>query len=124
MVVRTWRSGKSVEVLEPTCVARTAIGIFLKRVDGWAMQFSSRTNFEWIWGCRTVWLVQADDAATNAGVDPRCVIPKHIPVIRTDQLGAFRTVDEPDFATYGKLRNASRRADLGYQMPPFYSLND
>jgi predicted house-cleaning noncanonical NTP pyrophosphatase (MazG superfamily) len=125
VAVRTWRSGKAIDTTsELTCAARTAIGIVLKRVGGWAMQFSSRMHFEWVWDKGSVWLVQADDASVIGGVDPRSVIPKQIPVIKTDDLRAFRAVSEADFAAYGKLRNAKLYFELGYRMPPFYVLDD
>lgn len=125
VAVRTWRSGKATDTAtELACSARTAIGLVLKRVGGWAMQFSTRMHFEWVWDKSAVWLVQADIATVSGGVDPRAVIPKHIPVLKTDELHAFQAAGEWDFATYGKLRNAKLYAELGYQMPPFYVLRD
>ncbi|MFM0072625.1 nucleoside triphosphate pyrophosphohydrolase [Paraburkholderia sediminicola] len=124
VAVRTWRSGKALNTARLICDARPAIGIVLKRVGSWSMQFSSRMHFEWVWDGRVVWLVQADRAAVSGGIDPRSVIPRHIPQINTDRLRAFRPVNEQDFATYGKLRNAKLYADLGYRMPPFYILNE
>lgn len=125
VAVRTWRSGKAIETsTRLECSARTAIGIVLKRVGAWAMRFSSRLHLEWVWDRSAVWLVQADDASVSGGIDPRSVIPKHIPVLKTDELHAFRAAGEAEFATYGKLRNAKLYSDLGYRMPPFYVLDE
>ncbi|MBB3260372.1 putative house-cleaning noncanonical NTP pyrophosphatase (MazG superfamily) [Paraburkholderia bannensis] len=124
VAVRTWRSGKAIDtVTDLACDARAAVGIVLKRVGGWAMQFASRMHFEWVWDKSAIWLVQADVASISGGIDPRSVIPAHIPKLKTDELRAFKAACESDFATYGKLRNASMYGELGYQMPPFYVLN-
>ncbi|MDR8729627.1 nucleoside triphosphate pyrophosphohydrolase [Burkholderia pseudomultivorans] len=125
VAVRTWRSGKEIDTsTDLACDARAAVGLVLKRVGGWAMQFSARMHFEWVWDKSAVWLVQADVATIVGGVDPRSVIPAHIPKLKTDELRAFKAAGALDFATYGKLRNAKLYAELGYRMPPFFVLND
>lgn len=124
VAVRIWRSGKLTDTIsELLCHGGTAIGIVLRVVGTWAMQFACRMHFEWVWDGTAVWLVQADKAPDGRGVDPRLVVPKRITPIKTDQLLAFRPVDKQDFCVYKKLRNARIYSELGYEMPPFYVLD-
>lgn len=124
MAVRTWRTGKFTDASTLACDARAAIGIVLKRVGSWAMRFSCRIHFEWVWDGKTVFLVQGDCATTVGGIDPNTVIPQHLPSWQGDGLCAFRVVNDTDYATYRKLSNAKLYSELGYKMPPFYVLQD
>lgn len=124
VAVRTWRTGKFVDASTLTCDARAAIGLVLKRVGSWAMRFSCRIHFEWVWNGKTVLLVQCDSATVLGGIDPHSVVPEHIATWGSDGLRAFRVVDENDYATYRKLSNAKLYSELGYKMPPFYVLQD
>ncbi|WP_323018510.1 nucleoside triphosphate pyrophosphohydrolase [Castellaniella sp.] len=124
VAVRTWRSGKKTDTSTGlACGSRAAVGIVLKRVGGWAMQFSVRMHFEWVWDKTSVWLVQADIATIMGGIDPRSVVPTYIPKLKTDKLQIFRAPDPEDHTAYSKLHNAKMYADLGYQMPPFFVLD-
>jgi predicted house-cleaning noncanonical NTP pyrophosphatase (MazG superfamily) len=124
VAVRTWRTGKFVDASVLTCDARAAIGLVLKRVASWAMRFSCRIHFEWVWNGKTVLLVQGDCATVLGGIDPRSVVPEHIQTCGASGLRAFRVVDGNDYATYRKLSNAKLYSELGYKMPPFYVLQD
>ncbi len=127
VAVRPWRTGKFTEAAVLTCHARAAIGLVLKRVGSWAMRFSCRIHFEWVWNGQTVMLVQSDCVTASGGIDPRTVLPKHIPELASSASGGlsmFRTADTQDFTTYRKLGNARLYGGLGYQMPPFYVLQD
>lgn len=125
VAVRTWRDGKLPDTIsELACNASTAIGIVLRRVGTWAMQFACRMHFEWVWDGTSVWLVQADRAPSGRGIDPRAVIPQSITPIKAAELRAFRPADSRDFEFYAKLRNAKIYSELGYKIPTFYVLDD
>lgn len=127
VAVRPWRTGKFTEAAILTCHARAAIGLVLKRVGSWAMRFSCRIHFEWVWNGQTVMLVQSDCVIASGGVDPRTVLPKHIPELASSASGGlsmFRMADTQDLTTYRKLGNARLYGSLGYEMPPFYVLQE
>lgn len=124
VAIRPWRTGKFADPLKLSCTSRAAIGIALKQVGNWAMQFSCRIHFEWVWNGAAIFIVQADRATDNGGVSPRSVVPTDIPIFEKDSLRVFRTADSNDYEKFRKLSNANLYSKLGYTMPPFYVIKD
>jgi len=121
--VRRWRDGIKANV-DLACMSELLISRKLKGVAMWAMDFSSRLHFEWVWDGRRIWMVQAEAAEMPSGIDPATTIPKELSRIRLESLRQFRVATENDYQAYRKLRNAHLYSKLGYQMPCFYVLDD
>lgn len=122
--VRTWRDGVRTGSAGLTCESGTEILDNLRQAAKWALQFSSRIHFEWIWAETRVWIVQADAAELDAGVNPTSAMPGTIPNCSIAGLQVFRLATAADYETYRKLQNARLYAKFGYAMPPFYVAND
>lgn len=124
VAVRQWRDGTAYDIGSLTCNSEARISVCLKQVAMWSHQFGSRLHFEWVWDGYRVVLVQIDREDSISGVDPRKLLPSSIPSVDPEGLSLFRVATEDDFNTYGKLKNARLYQQLGYQMPPFYVLQD
>jgi predicted house-cleaning noncanonical NTP pyrophosphatase (MazG superfamily) len=122
--IRYWRDGMEPKSLDLSCTSDLEISRKLRRVAMWAMQFATRLHFEWVWDGRRIWIVQAQAEEGISGKDPYSLIPLHLPPVDVASLKVFRLANEKDYKTYGKLRNAHLYAELGYQMPHFYVLDD
>lgn len=124
VAVRQWRDGITYAKGPLACSTETGISVCLKRAAMWAHRFSHRVHFEWVWDGIRVVLVQADREVLGEGVNPLSIYPETIPVVDSANPISFRIVSPEDYSTYGKLRNAKLYRDLGYEMPPFYVLDD
>lgn len=122
--VRKWRQDDT-EVGPLTCALRANIFRTLRQVA--ARAGNVRLHFEWVWDGERVWVVQQDSAIAGKGQDPRALVADH------DQGGAdptnsellhFRRADHDDFIKFPKLKNARLYSELGYEMPPFFILDD
>lgn len=122
--IRRWRDGMEATTLDLTCTSELDISRKLRRVAMWAMRFSTRLHFEWVWDGKRIWVVQAEAADIASGIDPASVIPEHLPRVNIGALKLFRLANENDYKVYRKLRNAREYSDLGYQMPNFYVLDN
>jgi predicted house-cleaning noncanonical NTP pyrophosphatase (MazG superfamily) len=90
----------------------------------WASQYSSRTHFEWVWNGQAISVVQADKEEPPAGTKPRDLLPQEVPAVQVASLRVFRPADDSDYRAYRKLANARLYAELGYNMPEFFVLDD
>jgi predicted house-cleaning noncanonical NTP pyrophosphatase (MazG superfamily) len=121
--VRHWRED-ALAASDLSCASETQITLRLRLVARWAVQFSPRLHFEWLWDGRKLWIVQADPEGPLGGEDPTAILSLTIPTPVIGSLGVFRIASGADYERYGKLQNAAAYSDLGYQMPPFYIVND
>ena len=124
VAIRRWRDGERHITGPITCSSDAQITVRLKAVAAWAMGFSDRMHFEWLWDGNKLWIVQADQEETEGGVDPRNATKVEIANIEVGVLQAFRVSSPSDFANYRKLKNANTYSELGYTMPSFYILSD
>ena len=122
--IRLWRVGVDLSDLDLSCASDAQVTLLLRKVAKWATASKSRIHFEWVWDGATVWLVQADFAETEFGTDPTALGPHDIPAATPSHLSAFVFPDDQCINRYGKLRNAKLYSSLGYQMPPFYVLDN
>lgn len=122
--VRRWRDGHELSDPNLQCSSETAISLCLRRVAIWATRLSSRTHFEWVWNGREIRIVQADVAEPPVGKKPATLLPKNIPSITVDSLSAFHRAFAADFEKYRKLSNARLYQRIGYEMPPFFVMDD
>ena len=121
--VRHWRN-EHITDFDLSCTSEPGITLKLRQVALWATALPHRMLFEWTWNGERVWIVQADVAKSNRGVNPRSLRPASIPSITSEALRIFRVAKKPDFSKYRKLKNARTYAELGYNMPKFYVLDD
>jgi predicted house-cleaning noncanonical NTP pyrophosphatase (MazG superfamily) len=122
IAIRTWRDGSLQSATELRCGSEAQIALQLKSVSVWALQFGRRMHFEWVWTGSRLWIVQADLADTNVGVDPHSLLPTEIPAITPAMLAVVVPATSEQLSRYGKLRNVQLYAQLGYAMPQFYML--
>ncbi|MGA2086415.1 MAG: hypothetical protein ABSG60_12955, partial [Terracidiphilus sp.] len=123
IAVRGWRDGKVATDLNLECTSETQITLRLKRVAMWAMTFSTRLLFEWVWDGASLYIVQADIADPIGGVQPKELLPTSVANISPIDLVAFGSAQPIHYQTFAKLRNARIYNDLGYTMPEFYVLD-
>jgi len=123
IAVRGWRDGKVATDLNLECTSETQITLRLKRVAMWAMTFSTRLLFEWVWDGASLYIVQADIADPIGGVQPKELLPTSVANISPTDLVAFGSAQPIHYQTFAKLRNARIYNDLGYTMPEFYVLD-
>lgn len=121
--IRRWRDGMEAS-LDLACTSELEISKKLRRVAMWAMSFTNRMHFEWVWDGRRIWMVQGEPADSVSGTDPATLIPEHLPHVNVASLRSFRLATENDYNKYRKLQNAKLYSDLGYHMPDFYVLDD
>jgi predicted house-cleaning noncanonical NTP pyrophosphatase (MazG superfamily) len=124
IAVRPWRDGTELKDLDLSCSSEVQVSFCLKRVAIWGTQLARRTLFEWVWDGRIVRIVQADEAEPHSGVDPRSLVPAHIPAARVSSLKVFRLACEQDYDRLTKLQNARLYKQIGYDMPAFYVVDD
>ena len=122
--IRNWREGGMPPSQDLSCASETEIPLRLRRVAKWALQFSQRIHFEWVWDGRRLWIVQADGAEHAEGIDPTTLLPLKISTVKIGRLRVFRSANANDYQGYGKLRNAALYKQFGYEMPPFYLVDD
>ena len=122
VAVRAWRDGTNYTKGSLNCASEAAISLSLKQVAMWANQFDQRIHFEWLWDGTRLLLVQAVPEET-VGVSIPSLPPK-IPNAHIGDLKAFRQALPTDFDSLIKLKNAQLYQRIGYQMPPFYLLDD
>jgi predicted house-cleaning noncanonical NTP pyrophosphatase (MazG superfamily) len=122
--IRPWREGREPSSLDLSCASEAEIPFRLRQVAKWALHFSSRIHFEWVWDGEKVWIVQADPAEPTHGVDPTTQLPIKIHTSSIGHLQAFHPAEAIDYERYGKLHNAALYKKLGYVMPPFFLIND
>ena len=124
--LRTWRDNRPPHEELLLCQYRERYTQALSTVARWAYERLIRVHFEWVWDGRAVYLVQADLCDDSAdGVVPKELvqIPKSA-TIAEQQLRLFRAATAEDFSKYRKLANARLYRNLGYEMIPFYVLDD
>jgi predicted house-cleaning noncanonical NTP pyrophosphatase (MazG superfamily) len=124
IAIRGWRDGTTAADLNLTCASETEITLRLKRVAMWAMNFTSRLLFEWVWDGSAIQIVQVDNADPVGGVAPRALLPNSVEQVSPETLSVFTRADDSHYETYGKLRNARLYKGLGYNMPDFYILDE
>jgi predicted house-cleaning noncanonical NTP pyrophosphatase (MazG superfamily) len=124
IAVRTWRDGSHVSDFDLIANSEALVTRKLKQVALWGTTLARRIHFEWIWSGAGVWIVQADLARVNVGVNPNDLIPLQIQDIQVGSLEMFKLADDQDYERYGKLRNAHIYKGIGYDMPVFFILND
>jgi predicted house-cleaning noncanonical NTP pyrophosphatase (MazG superfamily) len=122
IAVRRWRDADRISDLR--CTSELEISFCLKRVAIWAERLLSRMHFEWVWNGSTIRMVQADIADSVGGVDPLSLVPTAVPEISIKSVSVFKTATSRQFHEYAKLRNVKLYRDLGYEMPPFYVLDE
>ncbi|MGH8038884.1 MAG: hypothetical protein ACREPD_14190 [Stenotrophomonas sp.] len=123
VAVRNWRStggrGSSLH-----CTLRAQIFRTLREVAAWAGP--RRLHMEWVWDGGQLWVVQCEDALDADGVKPKELVklPAAFDSNALQGLVHFRRATPSDFEAYRKLKNASLYVQLGYELPPFYVLDD
>lgn len=122
--VRHWRDGDDVADLTLACASEPVLTLVLRKVALWAAGLPHRILLEWVWDGSRVWVVQADIAKSPRGVRPDGLRPKEVSNTIPSALALFRKATKRDFKRYGKLRNTRRYSDVGYEMPPFYVMDD
>jgi predicted house-cleaning noncanonical NTP pyrophosphatase (MazG superfamily) len=125
--LRTWRDSRPAledEIL--SCQYRESYLQCLTVVARWAYERLIRVHFEWVWDGHAIYLVQADGCDDTAGgVDPKDLVqlpPKRR--ISGSSLRLFREASAADYQDYRKLANVRLYRELGYEMVPFYVLDD
>lgn len=124
--LRTWRDNRPPHEEPLLCKYRESYIQALSTVARWSYERLIRIHFEWVWDGLTIYLVQADICDEYSdGVIPKDLvqIPKSA-TIAQQQLKVFRPATAKDYAKYRKLANARLYRDLGYEMVPFYVLDD
>ena len=121
---RPWRDGNEAVIGQLKCSFPMHLHSDLKPVAIWASGFSHRVLFEWVWDGTNVYIVQADSAEVSSGTEPMSLLQVAIGPPRTADLRAFRVPAEADYRAFRKLFNASLYGSIGYEMPPFYLLDD
>ena len=124
--LRRWRDNSPLPTgSEPlACPYRENYVDSLTQVARRAYQRLVRIHFEWVWDGRTVFIVQADACGEHAdGVQPEklVLVPKSFVA---SALELFRPASDQDYAKYRKLANAALYRRLGYDMVPFFVLDD
>lgn len=125
--IRPWRDNRETPENSPLkCDYHAACIDRLKEVARWAYDRLIRVHFEWAWDGKTVYVVQADEYGNkNGGVDPRSLVKTPVAAnLSGKELKVFRLATAQDFCTYRKLGNAKLYQDLGYNMVPFYVLDN
>ena len=124
--LRTWRDNRPPREDGLSCPYREKYTQCLAVVARWAYERLIRVHFEWVWDGKEIYLVQADACDEPAGgVDPKDLVsaPKKNS-INKGELRLFREATEKDYRDYRKLANARLYRNLGYEMIPFYVLDD
>jgi predicted house-cleaning noncanonical NTP pyrophosphatase (MazG superfamily) len=124
IAIRKWRDGTTPPDLDLRCGSELQITLCLKKVAHWATISNERIHFEWVWDGSVIWLVQADRAGEEDGVNPTSLRPDNIAEILATDLSAFKVANAQHFETYSKLKNAKLYSEIGYCMPQFYILED
>lgn len=122
--IRSWREGGNPSSLDLSCNSEAEIPFRLRQVAKWAIQFTKRIHFEWVWDGKRLWVVQADAAEPTHGVNPTAVLPSKIETPNVKSLRIFRPAESSDYERYVKLRNAALYRQFGYDMPPFFIADD
>lgn len=124
--LRTWRDNRPPSEEPLACPFRPSYTQCLTTVARWAYERLVRVHFEWVWDGRAIYLVQADACDDHAeGVKPRDLV--QIPARASKSPGVlsmFREANAADYEQYRKLANARLYRELGYEMVPFYVLDD
>lgn len=118
--IRTWREGWEPSSLDLSCASETEITLRLRQVAKWALRYSRRIHFEWVWDGKILWIVQADAAEPVGGIDPTSLLPLRIPAGQVGRLQVFGLAEANHYERYSKLRNAALYRQFGYDMPQFY----
>lgn len=124
--LRRWRDNSPIPTgCKPlSCPYRENYVDSLTHVARWASQRLLRIHFEWVWDGRTVFIVQADACGEYIdGVQPEklVLLPKQF---SASALEIFRPASDQDYAKYRKLANSALYRRLGYDMVPFFVLDD
>ena len=124
--LRTWRDNRPSHERPLACPYRENYTQSLSVIARWAYERLIRVHFEWVWDGRAIYLVQADRCDEPAsGVEPRDLV--QVPTkgdLAVERLRLFRQATREDYDNYRKLANARLYRELGYEMPPFYVLDD
>lgn len=124
--LRHWRDSRSSSEGALSCLYRAQYIQCLTTVARWAHERLIRVHFEWVWDGQAIYLVQADPCdEIIGGVYPADLV-QSLPKlgIVASNLQKFREVSPNDFQQYRKLANARLYRELGYEMVPFYVLDD
>jgi predicted house-cleaning noncanonical NTP pyrophosphatase (MazG superfamily) len=118
--IRKWRDGIENPDLNLRCGSQFAIPITLKNVSKWAMQYGFRIHFEWVWSGDRIYIVQAEQALSDIGVNPYELMPASVDKVSPVSLRVFKVATDSDFESLQKLKNAKLYRKLGYSMPDFF----
>jgi predicted house-cleaning noncanonical NTP pyrophosphatase (MazG superfamily) len=124
IAVRRWRDGNQLDLSALHCDSELKVSLALKRVAMWAGQDDRRFLFEWLWNGQEIKIVQMDVADDARGVVPKSLLPNAIPQTSASRLLVFREAQPEDYLVYRKLANAHLYRTFGYDMPPFYVLDE
>lgn len=124
--LRTWRDNRPPSEDLLTCPYRASYTQCLTTVARWAYERLVRVHFEWVWDGYAVYIVQADNCDGDTdGVDPKSLVQaSHGPLESVGALRLFREATPADYETYRKLANVRLYRKLGYDMVPFYVMDD
>lgn len=124
--LRTWRDNRPPTESVLTCPYRERYLECLTAIARWTYERLIRVHFEWVWDGNVLYVVQADacDDVPGGVVPEACVQspPKAKALLAT--LRVFRQATDEDFLLYRKLANAKLYRALGYDMVPFYVMDD
>lgn len=124
--LRHWRDSRSSSEGALACLYRAQYIQCLTTVARWAHERLIRVHFEWVWDGQAVYLVQADPCdEIIGGINPADLV-QSLPKLKIvpSNLQKFREASPNDYQQYRKLANARLYRELGYEMVPFYVLDD
>lgn len=124
--LRTWRDNRPPLETLLGCTHRESIVNSLAMVARWTYERLIRVHYEWVWDGKAVHIVQADPCDfVERGRDPHSLVNElscTTPI--ADTLEVFRLAEAKDFEAYRKLANVRVYSQLGYQIVPFFVLDN
>lgn len=126
--LRNWREQHDVSqfVSRPLeCALQHNLLNVLTAPASWAYDlFGARLHYEWVWDGGVVFLVQADEANENEGIDPRTLKSDFKDVVLTFKPKILIEFNSGSPTSYNKLNNVHTYSKLGLPTARFFILND
>ncbi|MBK9617191.1 MAG: hypothetical protein IPO35_17440 [Uliginosibacterium sp.] len=125
--LRDWRK-KSASLTQGnalSCSVVASISQALKPAAAWAAGQNLRIHFEWVWDGRTVFIVQADEAAPVEGFDPRKQLKcyrKHSS--ERPKLKCLQEISSSHAKRFSKINNVAIYKSLELPSCPIFVLDD
>ena len=124
--LRNWRRReKAIPVQSPLdCNLKALVSTMLRLPAWWGYQKNARLHFEWVWDGNRLFIVQADEAKTQSGIDPTTDPDLNKRPAPSKRLTVLQPISDAHARNYHKIKNVYTYLKLQLPSTDLYVLDN